>query len=70
MSNVVKFMGPIFSLTMCLSMLTLCVYSIFWTKWPLIMPCTTGLMAILFGVQVAYDVKRVWWPLLTGKPVS
>jgi hypothetical protein len=68
--NVAKYMGPIFSLVMCLSMTVVCLYTLFGTKMPLLMPVATGGIAIISGVMVASDVKRVWWPLLTGKPVS
>jgi hypothetical protein len=62
-----RYMGATFSLLMCLGALTGSVYTLFWTKLPLILPIVLFALALGFGVQVAYDVKRTWWPLITGK---
>ena len=62
-----KYMGATFSLVMCLGMLVTCLYTLFGTKLPLLMPVATGAMAIISGVMVASDFKTVWLPLLTGK---
>ena len=62
-----KVMGATFSLLMCLGMTALAVYSLFWTKWPLLMPVATGGIAIISGVMVWSDAKTLWIPLLTGK---
>jgi len=60
-------MGATFSLLMCLGMLGTCLYTLFGTKLPLLMPVATGGIAIISGIMVASDFKTVWLPLLTGK---
>lgn len=62
-----KIMGATFSLVMCLGMLVTAVYTLFWTKMPLLMPVATGGIAAISGIMVASDVKTFWWPLLIGK---
>jgi len=68
MSNVAKFMGPVFSLVMCVAMTVTCLYTLLGTKLPLLMPVATGGIAVIMGVMVATDVKNVWLPLLKGTP--
>lgn len=61
-------MGAIFSLVLCLSMTALAVYSLFWTKVPLLMPVATGGIAAIAGAMVVMnDWPKVWKPLLTGQ---
>jgi hypothetical protein len=65
-----KYLGPIFSLVMCLGMTALCLYFLLGTKLPLLAPVATGGIAVITGIMVASDWKTVWGPLLTGKSSS
>jgi hypothetical protein len=64
-----KYMGPIFSLVMCLGMAALSVYFLV-DKLPPLAPIATGGIAVICGVMVVSDWKTVWGPLLTGKSSS
>lgn len=65
--NTASYMGATFSLLMCVGMTAIAVWSLFFTKMPLLMPVSTGGIALISGVMVVKDWSRVWWPLLSGK---
>ena len=70
MSNVATYMGPIFSLVMCLGMTALSAFFFFGTKAPLLATIAPLGIAVIMGLMVASDWKTFWGPLLSGKPVS
>ncbi len=63
-----KYLGPVFSLVMCLAALVTCVVTLFFTKLPLILPITLGAMAVITGLMVKRDWSVVWKPLLFPQP--
>lgn len=64
---ITKYLGPVFSLVMFLGALVGAVVTLFFTKVPLIMPITLGVMAVIFGLMVKSDWTKTWQPLLTHK---